>query len=283
MKTYIKLLRSMLVLMSRLSPRTASKIALHIFLTPPKTKLSKSEQAFESKCTQEFVDFNNKRIRLLRYGKGDRVCMLVHGWGSRGTHLSRYADALVKSGYTVYVFDGPAHGCSTGTTTDMVEFAQSIAAAAKQLKHVDAIIGHSFGAACTLLSITRYGLNTNQLVLISCFADAIFITESFAHYFRLKPSIIQGMRELLELRHNRTWAWEDIAPALLIRSIYKHILLVHDLNDDEVPFEHAKLLQANNPHVDIFTTQKQGHRKILRNRAGIEAAVSFLTSDIKSA
>lgn len=248
-----------------------------VFLTPPRTKASRWENKFEQKGTSEYGRYGNKQLRLLRHGTGSRTVLLVHGWGSRGTHLGGYASALVRAGYSVYSLDGPAHGESNGSTTDMMEFAKTIAVVVEHLHGIEAVVGHSFGAACTLLAINRFGMQVKQLVLISCFADAIFITEGFARFFCIGKSVIHDMRTLLERRYEDAWKWEDIAPKLLIRNVDKPILLIHDLYDEEVPFVHAQTLHSSNAKSQLFTTQMQGHRKILWDKKGISTAVTFLS------
>jgi dipeptidyl aminopeptidase/acylaminoacyl peptidase len=84
------------------------------------------------------------------------------------------------------------------------------------------------------------------------------------------------MRLRLERKYRNSWSWERIAPTLLIRSYESPILLIHDLHDDEVPVQHAQLLQSNNSNTRLFLTKNQGHRRILRDKGGIAAAVTFL-------
>lgn len=276
-RIYVYMLRGLFSLLQRLSPKLASRLALNVFLAPPRTRASRWERKFEQQGTRDVVRLGDKQLRLLRHGTGSRRALLVHGWGSRGTHLGSYGEALVQAGYSVYSLDGPAHGESTGSSTDMMEFAHAIAAAAESIHGVDVVVGHSFGAACTLLAIDRCALKTKRLVLISCFADAVFITEAFARFFGIGKTVIHEMRMRLEHRYRNEWEWASLAPKLLIRKYDNPILLIHDLYDDEVPFDHAQALQANHANAQLFSTRNQGHRKILRDRTGIGAAVAFLS------
>jgi len=276
-RLHIFLLRGLFQLLERISPWLASRLALKVFLTPPRTKASRLENKFEQQGASEYVCLGNKQLRILRHGSGGRTVLLVHGWGSRATHLGGYDSALMQAGYCVYSLDGPAHGESTGVATDMMEFSETIALIVDHLHGIDAVVGHSFGAACTLLAIDRFGMKVKQLVLISCFADAIFITEIFARFFRIGQSVIRDMRALLERRYQDAWQWENIAPRLLIRNLDNPILLIHDLYDDEVPFVHAQTLHSSNAKTQLFSTRMQGHRKILRDKKGINAAVAFLS------
>lgn len=276
-RLYVKLLRGVFILLGLFAPSAAARLALKVFLTPPRTRASRWERNFESVGAEEFILVGDKRIRLLRHGHGVKSALLVHGWGSRGTHLGSYAEALAQVGYTVVTMDGPGHGSSSGSSTDMMEYAQAIAAAADHIGHVDVVVGHSFGAACTLLSLNLFSLSTDRLVLISCFADAIFITDLFARFFRIKPPVIRGMRELLERRYGNTWKWEGIAPTILIQAFNSPILLIHDLYDNEVPFTHAEELQKSSDQSLLFRTEGHGHRKILRDKRAVQATITFST------
>ncbi|PMS25607.1 alpha/beta hydrolase [Trinickia soli] len=69
-----------------------------------------------------------------------------------------------------------------------------------------------------------------------------------------------------QLKYQNTWSWERIAPTLLIRSYDQPILLIHDQHDEEVPVQHAQILQSNNVNAQLVFTQKQTHRKILRDK-----------------
>ncbi|MFC0397410.1 alpha/beta hydrolase family protein [Paraburkholderia rhizosphaerae] len=277
-RIYVYALRVLFSLLQRLSPKLASRLALQVFLTPPRTRASRWERKFEQQGTYDVVRVGDKQLRLLHHGTGSQRALLVHGWGSRGTHLGSYGEALVAAGYGVYSLDGPAHGESTGSSTDMMEFAQAIAVAAQSIGGVDLVVGHSFGAACTLLAIDRCALKAKRLVLISCFADAVFITEAFARFFGISHAVIREMRMRLERRYRNEWDWASLAPKRLIRKYDNPILLIHDLYDDEVPFEHAQELRANHANAQLFSTRNQGHRKILRDRTGIDAAIAFLNA-----
>jgi pimeloyl-ACP methyl ester carboxylesterase len=275
-RIYIYLLRMLFPILEWLSTKLASRLALRIFLTPPQSRASRWERSFEQRGTRDVVRLGSKRLRLLRHGAGSKTALLVHGWGSRSTQLGSYAESLISAGYCVYSLDGPAHGESTGSSTDMIEFANGVALAAEQLSDLDVVVGHSFGAACTLLATDRFALKTKRLVLISCFADVRFIMEAFARFFRIGMPVVDDMRRQLEHRYKNTVRLDQVSPRLLIRNYRKPVLLIHDQDDEEVPIEHARTLQSGNANVRLFATEKLGHRKILRDDSAISAIVAFL-------
>ncbi|MGV2862726.1 alpha/beta hydrolase [Achromobacter sp. AGC39] len=275
-RCYVYILRSCFVALGKLSPRLAGRVALNVFLRPPRIRASKWEREFAEKGVPHNLYIGEKKIRLLEHGKGDKKALLVHGWGSRGTHLGSFAIALMHEGYTVYSLDGPAHGESSGKTTDMFDFAESIVEANRFIGNADTVISHSFGAGCTLLATAKLGLPKSNLILISCFSDAIYITEQFAKFFRISQSSIEQMRLHLQNKFKNSWTWQSLAPERLIADVPGSVLIIHDSDDLEVPIDHAILLARRSRDSRLHSTSKQGHRKILRDRSAVDAAVKFL-------
>lgn len=275
-RSYIYFLRSCFMALGKLSPKLAGHVALSVFLRPPRIRASNWEREFAEKGIPHDLSVGEKKIRLLEHGKGKKKALLVHGWGSRGTHLGSFAIGLLNEGYTVYSLDGPAHGDSSGKTTDMFDFASSIVEANRFIGNADTIISHSFGAGCTLLATAKLGLPKSNLVLISCFSDAKFITEQFAKFFHISESSIEQMRLHLQKRFNNAWTWECLAPERLIANVAGPVLIIHDTDDLEVPIDHAILLAKKARYSRRHSTSKQGHRKILRDRSAVDAAINFL-------
>jgi pimeloyl-ACP methyl ester carboxylesterase len=273
----VQLLRAVFLLLEHANKRLATQLAVRLFLTPPRGPASRWEQEFEQRGACVRVAFRGEQLRVLRHGTGQRAALLIHGWGSRGTHLGSYAERLAAAGYCVYSMDGPAHGQSDGARTDIIAFADAIATVARSIPAIDAVIGHSFGAACALVAIDRFALSTNRLVLISCFADPRFLVNAFTSVFRIGPAGRQRILRTLESDYGHAMQWDEVAPKKIIGRFDKPVLLIHDLLDDEVPPDHAKALHNNNRHASVFHTKGQGHRKILRDPSGIEATLAFLS------
>lgn len=275
-KTSMSVLRVLFQIGSLLAPGLTAQIALQMFLTPPKqNKLSNKEKALDAESKSTVYPFSNKHISSYAWGDGNKTVLLVHGWGGRGTHMGGFVKPLVEAGYRVIAFDGPAHGHSGGKQTDMIEFATAIHWMTETVGPVCAIVAHSFGAGCTLLAHREFGLQVGKLVLISCFSDSIYITESFGKLFGIKSSTIARMRRILEDRHNNNWTWEGLAGSDMVRHLSIPTFLIHDENDEEVPYAQALELEAAGKSCSLFTTKGLGHRLILRHPSVIKKGVSF--------
>ena len=279
-KINISKLNILLQLSGLLAPNIASKIALKMFLTPPNyEKISNKEKILYSTTTPVIYPFSDKLIHSYSWGDGNQTVLLVHGWGGRASHMGSFVKPLVNAGYRVIAFDGPAHGYSGGKQTDMVEFSSAIHWMTETVGPVYAIVAHSFGAGCTLLANKQFGLNVEKMVLIGCFSSAVYITESFGKVFKIQSKIIAKMRKILEIKYNNTWTWESIAPLCIIKNVTIPSLLIHDENDEEVPYEQALELKQAGQNCSLVTTSKLGHRLILRNPSVVKKVVNFVSAE----
>ena len=111
-----------------ISSRLSSLFGLILFTTPIKYTIPKREQYMLKSAQKKrlFIENINKEIEVLSYGYSRKKVLLVHGWCGRSTQLYAFADKLLENGYMVISFDGPAHGRSSGKTTMMPEFLETI-------------------------------------------------------------------------------------------------------------------------------------------------------------
>lgn len=263
------------------SPRLAGKLALRLFMTPPKFGTPKREEKLRESATLTFYNINNRNISVRSWGKGPAV-LLSHGWGGRCTQLGAFIEPLVAAGYRVIGFDIPGHGDSSGKKTNMLDVANIIANISAQEGPFKAIIGHSFGSGTALLSLDRHDIEAEKIVLVSCFSDVMWITEIFGEVFSMRKSTLEAMRKIAMEKFAHTygsaWKWDDLSPQHTIRNVTGDVLLVHDEKDHEVPYNHALHLHKVAPQATLLTTSGYGHRKILMNRRCVEAAVDFIGS-----
>ena len=260
----------------RLAPFLAERMALRLFLNPPRHQIPEWQKQYLECANKSTILVKNNLIKVYQWGTGPAI-LLVHGWGGRGSQLSAFIPSLINMGYSVIAFDGPAHGNSSGKRCDMFDFASVIHAIAKE-HSLHSIISHSFGSACTLLALSQFQINISKLILIGCPDSAIWVTEAFGKTLSISSKTISGMRKKLENQYGNKWTWEDLSLVKLISQVVRPILLVHDLDDLEIPYQQALELKKANSLCEIFTSMGQGHRRILRSENTINKIISFIHS-----
>ncbi len=270
------LLRGALTLLSRTAPSLAAEAASRLFVLVPRAPRPRGEAAAFLASGEAFaVHGGGRRLAAWSWGDGPAI-LLAHGWGGRGAQMRAFVPPLVGAGYRAVVFDGPAHGVSAGRSTNLADFADAIAAVAGATR-AQGVVAHSLGGASTLLALSR-GLSLSRAVLLGAPSNAERIWHGFSRALGLHDGVASEARRRLERRVGASFG--ELNVASFAARITAPVLVVHDQDDDEVPWdageENARLLPAGR----LVTTHGLGHRRILRDPAVVERAVRFLEEGI---
>ena len=264
-----------------ISPNLAGRLALRLFMTPPKFGTPRREKKLREESTHYFLNIRNRQISVRSWGEGPTV-LLSHGWAGRSSQFHAFIDPLLSAGYRVIGFEAPAHGDSEGKHTNMLDVADILAKVAEKEGPIEAIIGHSFGTGTTLLAIDRYHVKTSKVVLISAYSEVAYIIKLFAELFELRQSTVDAMKQISLKRfassYNAKWNWDDISPLKTIKSYKGELLFIHDDQDHEVSLSEAIPLHQSVPTAKTLITSGFGHRKILMNKEVIETTLEFIKS-----
>jgi len=258
-----------------ISPKLAVKYAARLFTTPIKHKVPKRELEMDSQSIQKRIHIPtiNKNIVVYEYGKSDTKILLVHGWSGRGTQLFKIADVLLENGYSVVSFDAPAHGKSEGSTTIMSEFIESILEIEKQYGPFEITIGHSLGGMSVLNSI-KNGLKVKKAVIIGSGDIVQDILDEFIFKLGLKPEISIRLRDYFETKYQVKM--DDFSAYKAAKEIEIPILVIHDVNDPEVPVKAGIHIHEHLKNGSLFLTEGLGHRKVLGNQSVIKKIIEFI-------
>ena len=256
------------------APPLAVRLAERLFFTPPRKAISRDLETLLDTGTRFEVRTGGRRIVGWRWGVGGRpLVALVHGWGSRGGRLGAYIEPLVQRGYAVVTWDGPGHGFSDGRMSSMPEFARALKAVREHVGPIDAIIGHSLGASATALAL-RDGLTARAFVFLAPASDPAGFTVAFARSLGFSPATIEGMKRRSERRLD--FHWDGLNIPDLVRQQRARLLVVHDRDDDTIPWAEGAAIAAAWPGAELVSTTGLGHREIVRNAAVVKRAVEFL-------
>jgi len=227
--------------------------------------------------------FEGMNLRGYCWGKGKSI-VLVHGWGSRASHLAHLGRMLAKLDMRVIVYDAPAHFSSNGyagkSTSNMFEYCRALSVIAKKEESLYAVIGHSFGAFCAALAVsgriavTNDKISAEKLIMISSPPTLMDVLKSFCKNNGLDSSGLSELKESLEERFSFSVDDYDIKSAL--QSVEAKTLMIHDSDDEEFSIADINSIQKSLPHLELFTTQGYGHQKILMNRAMIVRIKEYL-------
>lgn len=250
------------------SPNLSARFSINLFCTP-KIKRIKSQRVkdvFDSSVSSE-IYFDKRRIQIYEFGvENTKKILLVHGWEGHGADFYRMIPTLVESGYHVVTFDGPAHGLSSGKTTNMIEFAQVINLISHKFENeFDSVIAHSFGGGASLVALTSYpNIKVKNIVTIS---SPDKISKIFDDFFNLLQINEKTQLKFLRILEKRTQSnVEELSLSHLYSKLKVNKLIVHDSSDRVVSCDDARSIIGLNPDIKFMETQGLGHVKILHSK-----------------
>ncbi|NQY06124.1 MAG: alpha/beta hydrolase [Flavobacteriaceae bacterium] len=257
------------------SKKWAANFASKLFITPvkfpvPNRELPMLEAAYKSCLHVENID---KEIVTYTYGSGTKRVLLVHGWSGRGTQLIKIADELLAKGYQTISFDAPAHGKSKGKTTMMSEFISSIHAINNAYGPFEYAIGHSLGGI-SLLNAVKQGLKIKKLVTIGAGNSITDICDIFIKNLELKQEVSMIMKQGFDDIFDENI--ENYSSYMAAKDVTIPVLVIHDKDDEEIPFESAVAICKELQNCSTYFTEDLGHRKILGNKEVIDTTIAFL-------
>jgi len=258
------------------SPFLATKFCARIFASPFKFKTPEREMMYRKSAKNELISIPSikKEVMIYTYGYSTKKILIAHGWSGRGTQLYELADKLLENKMMVISFDGPAHGLSTGKTTNMLEFLDTIKEIDKKYGPFEAAIGHSFGAMSLLNAISRNKLNLRKLVVISA-DDSIFeALKKFISKLGLKSKIALKLKTEYEKKLNDKI--ENYASSGAAKKIIIPTLVIHDTQDKYVAVSSGIEIRHSLELGELLITNGLGHHKIFKDNIVIERIINFL-------
>lgn len=263
----------------RLSPRLGAHVAARVFLTPRRVRLPEREREWLKHARPETFSVGRFQLSGHRWSESGPPVLLIHGWEGRGSQLGGLALAVAEQGFQPITVDLPAHGSSRGAQTNLVEISEAIAAMVRRLGGVAGIVAHSFGAAGTTVSL-REPLPVARVVYLAPAEDFEHFPRVFSHWLGLSGHLSERMRSAIESRIGITMA--ELRGSLLAPRMSAPLLVVHDEDDTEVPWQDGKTYMEAWPGSRLITTKGLGHRRILREPHVLRDVAEFIKGGSKS-
>ncbi|MFP3344362.1 alpha/beta fold hydrolase [Halomonas sp. SIMBA_159] len=275
---------------------TVVAVLLHYFhqrlrqqLTPTRESVTTEEQARSfNRQTIRFKTKNGLTLEgwwLTTTHKQQGNAVLTHGWGSNRTALLPLVPVLLAAGWNVLAFDVRNHGNSDEDSfSSMPRFAEDIDAALAWLhsncdRRATALIGHSVGAAATLLAASRRS-DITAVISLSSFAhpeDMMkrWLAEKGIPFFPLGWYVLRYVERIIGYR------FATIAPLHTLALISCPILLVHGDSDCVIPPTDAHRL-ANQMDKAVLRLVPGGHDLTSSVAQHSDELVAFLQASVVS-
>jgi pimeloyl-ACP methyl ester carboxylesterase len=261
-----------------LMPDTTLGRAFRLFGTPMSNGRERARQC--STAGAQIVELPFGRERMTTYVWGDPqnqpAVMLAHGWSSFGLRFLPWVEPLRRAGYAVIALDQPAHGRSSGFRATLPMFAEGVSRVAAHFGPLAAVIGHSLGGAATMIALAK-GLQTQRVVLIAPAADPMAAGQRFGRFIGLSSYLSNRIFE--EFESLTGISVDGLQAHVNAPHIGRPLLVVHDIEDTEVPWAEGERYARYCPHARLLTTEGLGHHRVANDPAVIGDALRFLQGE----
>lgn len=256
---------------------------VELFCTPPTTSLTGFDQKVLSGAKRSVVPFEDQQLSCYSWGEGKTV-LLVHGWGSRASHMALLGRSLARAGFRAIGFDAPAHSSvdpdRAKPTSNMFEYCRAIATVLREVAPVHAVVGHSLGAIASVYAPAgirgdaREDARVGRVILVSTPPSVEHVVRAFCRRNGLDTARFRELRASLEESFQFSIDAFDLRATLAETD--ERTLIVHDRDDEEFPYSEAHSLVAARPGIEMFESQGCGHEQILFSRRVHARIVQFL-------
>lgn len=269
-ETILSTIKNGIKLSEYISPHLSGKIAAEVFLRPQRPRRPEWEFDLLRMATKTYILYG---MKVWQFGDFERKVLLVHGWDGRGSQLGKFIQPLLAQGISVICFDGPAHGDSEGSKTNMRHFSEKILFLEEELGPIEGIIAHSFGSGATILALAK-GLETKKVVLIGGPSNIPAVFARYSETFELSESTRKNFYRYVEAEVKIKV--EDINLLKIVKTLTTNALIIHSTDDKDVPVEESQNLHSAWPGSQLIMPIDLGHRRLLKDPTVIEQAVRFL-------
>jgi pimeloyl-ACP methyl ester carboxylesterase len=259
----------------RFWPEATLARAAELFCTPFRSSRRRAADASTAGAREERIDVDGLGIATYVWGDPSRqpYVLFAHGWSSHGTRAAAWVQPLRAAGYALVAFDQAAHGRSDGDRTTLPDFACHLLAVGRHYGPAAAVIGHSLGGAATAVALAR-GLAAERAILIAPAADPLAAMERFSRIVWLGTHWGARLAALFE-RQTRV-PIEDLQAHRNAPMIGRPALVVHDLEDREVPWSEGERYARLWHGARMITTRGFGHNRIADHPDVIADTLRFL-------
>ena len=262
--------------LSRLLPRTTTKLGNKIFLKPTGRRHYQFEDVKPDREINVATSLGNVHVNL--FGHGKSVVIVSHGWADSSICFQEIIKSLVKQGYLVAAIDNIGHGKSYGNKAHLLGFIESLEQVLEHMEQerlsIDGIIGHSMGALATL-NLASEQLNNTKVILISLpvkFFDLMF---SKVEQFGISRKLLIRVLENISKQYGRQWQQLNLDNHRVKLNL--DVTFIHDEKDRYAPFVDLKNYLSGEK-TSLITTSGLGHTRILGDTGVINSVSQVLAS-----
>jgi pimeloyl-ACP methyl ester carboxylesterase len=251
------------------------KKAYQAFFSPSRYEVKPRDREIIAQGNNYQLPFDGGELAVTTWGDGPAV-LLLHGWGGARAQMTGFVNPLLAAGYRVVAFDQPAHGESSGTTTNILEIATTMDLIAEREGSFGAVIAHSFGTLVTsYVLVERDFPPPARLIYLGAFNRLLDPLPRFQVLSGLSDLVMDGLREMIYTNFGKE-VLDAIWNEKMTQHIYIPALMFHDKADNVTPIADSRAIARAWKSARLIETDGLGHRGALQSPDVHRQVVEFI-------
>lgn len=239
--------------------------ALKLVFHPPRREIPNTPADFGLPGEDVWLDGpNGKRLHgwFIPVSGTAPAVVVLHGWGGNAGLMLPFAVPLRQAGFHALFIDARSHGMSESDDhSSMPRFAEDLDVAIDWLSarpdvQTVGVVGHSIGAAASILSASRRN-DIGAVAAVASFAHPREFMQSAKPLVLLpKPLATAALRTIERVIG---FNFDDMAPRNRVPLVTAPLLLVHGDQDRTVPISNLHEITERVPSAKVIVVHGAGH------------------------
>ena len=179
-----------------------------------------------------------------------------------------------KNKFTVYAFDAPGHGLSSGTFLHVPLYSEVVKSFIEQVGKMDSIVSHSIGGFTAIYTLHQHPhLTPDKLIVMAPPGEASDFFDFYMNTLGLSTKSVQLITNQFTEevgKHPSYFSAKEFAKSLAVNG-----LLIHDEDDDETAVQNSRDIHQSWKNSTLHVTKGTGHN--LRSKDVVREVVDFLS------
>lgn len=268
-----KYIRQTARVLNTISVSWATKFALAMFFKPLPFPIPEREKEMRSQAIKhELLTKNAKEFLVFELKADGPKVLMIHGWSGRASQFHEIASFLHNKGFHIFAVEAPEHGELQGHRTHMLSFVDALEESCKRFGEFDFAIGHSLGGMA-LFNVLSRNQWFEKMVIMGSPANISNVIHDFCEKVNFDDRVADGIISYIEKKYSLK---EQEASSDYLCQIYRpEGLIIHDLYDQDVPVENARIMHDKWRGSKYIETEGLGHRRVLRDPKVMAAIYDF--------